>query len=77
MARMTREQVEHYITVLNNKLKDMGAPLRYTIIPENGGYTLYKYKGIIQVDYCVAGQSLREVYEIVRFAANMICDNVE
>lgn len=77
MARMTREQVEHYITVLNSKLANMGAPLQYRIRPVAGGYALDKYKGDVQVDYCVSGQSLREVYEIVRFAANMICDNVK
>lgn len=77
MARITRDNVEHYITVLNSKLDAMGAPLRYRLIPENGGYALYKYRGDIQIDYCVCGQKLREVYEQVRFAANMICDNVK
>lgn len=77
MARITRSEVEHYITTLNAKLENMGAPLQYRIRPVAGGYSLDKYKGDIQVDYCVSGQSLREVYEIVRFAANMLCDNVK
>ncbi|AZU97962.1 hypothetical protein BZF66_05880 [Salmonella enterica] len=75
--KITRENVEFYIGILNAKLEQMDAPLRYKMIPVAGGYELQKYKGDIQVDYCVSGQKLREVYEIVRFAANMISDNVK
>lgn len=78
MARITRTEVDHYISVLNGVLAAMGAKYRYKLQPVAGGYTLEKYntKGDL-VDTCIGGQSLREVYEIVRFSANMISDNVK
>ena len=75
--KITRDNVEFYIGILNAKLEKMDAELRYKMIPVAGGYELQKWKGDVQVDYCISGQKLREVYEIVRFAANVLSDNVK
>jgi|AGFS01.1.fsa_nt_gi hypothetical protein len=78
MAKVTRTEVDHYLSVLNNKLSAMGAKYRYKVQPVAGGYTLEKYNSAGDlVDTCIGGQSLRAVYEIIRFSANMIGDNVE
>ena len=75
--KITRTEVNHYLSVLNNKLAAIGAKYRYDLQPVAGGYTLEKYSNGDLVDTCIGGQTLRAVYEIIRFSANMIGDNVK
>lgn len=76
MARITRDNVDHYLNLLNENLAAENKPYRYEITAQNGGYGLDKYKGDVCVDYCIAGLKLRELYDIVRFAANVQADNL-
>ena len=74
--RITRDNVNHYLAILNGALEQANAPLRYRVTAYNGGYGLDKYKGDVCVDNCVAGLKMRELYEIVRFAAFSHSDNL-